>query len=1132
MIRINTMTSIFKILLSLLVLIIHFEIGYAQTASILPPAETQFLDQNGKPLTSGTVEFFIPGTSTLKMTWRDEGQTIPNTNPVILNSAGRAIIFGDGSYRQVLKDRLGNVIWDGITSSLGSGGGGGGSATVGDGDSVGMIKSWSGFIAPYGYVFAYGQELVRDSYPAAFAALTLQQNVTCASGNPILTGVSDTSQLPIGAPIESSCLNSGATIVSKTINSITASSNAIISTTATARFYPFGNGDGSLTFNVPDLRGRVIAGRDNMGGISANRLPVDFASLGKTGGAAVNTLIVDNLPPYTPAGSIANGAITSTLNNTGGNLAALFNTVGGSVGPATSGGNVIANATSILSVTSSQDTSTFTGVSQGGSSTPFSVVQPTQSYNYIIKVIPDSNSNSFFGVASIGGMYGVINCGTGLTCAGNTISAVGGGGSSDIEIGVTPITGGTTNGLLYKNNSGVVASSNSGNNQVLTTDGSGIPTAVSTLPATNIATNSVDNTKLAQLSSTTLKGNPTNTTANAQDFTIQGLGTATLDPSNDYIPVYNAATGTILKTTPGAIASSGVAGVSSIGGMTGAITCGTGITCTGNDISAVSSGTITVGTTPISGGNTNGLFYKNGSGLFASATTANNQVLTTNGSGVPTVASTLPTVNLPAFTGDVTSVSGTNTLAIGTNSIANTKLQQVPATTLRGNATNATADIQDFTIQSLTTATLNAANDYIPVYNAATNTIRKTTPAAIASSGSLPVIANNTVLGNSSGAPATPTALTVLPPVTANAPTVTATGSTTARNLANRFADVFNVKDYGALGDGSTNDYAAFAAAIADAEPVCGKVFIPQGHYMIDQRLQIPMCVWIQGSGRPSQFTFTGNKGTILDFLNAPAGQDGLYQTSNSLQMSKISDLQVERAPRSCINVRLVYSVIENVTTAYCGLDGIEIAASSGLTSYLFTLRNVFSNHNARSGVTIAATTNQFQTTTIFENVYAMLNGGNGIDISNITSTTFIASAADQSGLNGFSISGSNSVSFIASDAEKNDRAGYYFSNSYANITSSRAVINNQDNVGGYGNYVIDGGSTVSIHDSNDDNNNSTTAISVVNSSLAFIYSGYYAGAITEASGGAAVKAGTLGLFCTGAPSAGFTVKGGIVTQC
>ena len=57
---------------------------------------------------------------------------------------------------------------------------------------------------------------------------------------------------------------------------------AVISTT-------YGTGDGSTTFNVPDLRGRVVAGQDDMGGSSANRLTglsggVDGDSLGAAGG--------------------------------------------------------------------------------------------------------------------------------------------------------------------------------------------------------------------------------------------------------------------------------------------------------------------------------------------------------------------------------------------------------------------------------------------------------------------------------------------------------------------------------------------------------------------------------------------------------------------------------------------------------------------------------------------------------------------------------------------------------------------------------------------------------------------------------------------------------------------------------
>ena len=43
---------------------------------------------------------------------------------------------------------------------------------------------------------------------------------------------------------------------------------------------------------------------------------------------------------------------------------------------------------------------------------------------------------------------------------------------------------------------------------------------------------------------------------------------------------------------------------------------------------------------------------------------------------------------------------------------------------------------------------------------------------------------------------------------------VTATGSTTARTLADRFADTVNLKDCGAVGDNSTDDSAALAACV------------------------------------------------------------------------------------------------------------------------------------------------------------------------------------------------------------------------------------------------------------------------------------------------------------------------------
>lgn len=79
---------------------------------ILPNAETVFLDDDGIPVAGGSVGFFIPGTDTPKDTWLDGSQSVLNANPVILDAAGRARIWGSGDYRQILMDSLGNIIWD------------------------------------------------------------------------------------------------------------------------------------------------------------------------------------------------------------------------------------------------------------------------------------------------------------------------------------------------------------------------------------------------------------------------------------------------------------------------------------------------------------------------------------------------------------------------------------------------------------------------------------------------------------------------------------------------------------------------------------------------------------------------------------------------------------------------------------------------------------------------------------------------------------------------------------------------------------------------------------------------------------------------------------------------------------
>lgn len=86
--------------------------------ALLPPGEIQLADANGMPYAGGTITYYIPGTTTPKATWSESTGTALNSNPVVLDSAGRAIVFGDGLYRMVVEDAAGNLIYDQLTSSL------------------------------------------------------------------------------------------------------------------------------------------------------------------------------------------------------------------------------------------------------------------------------------------------------------------------------------------------------------------------------------------------------------------------------------------------------------------------------------------------------------------------------------------------------------------------------------------------------------------------------------------------------------------------------------------------------------------------------------------------------------------------------------------------------------------------------------------------------------------------------------------------------------------------------------------------------------------------------------------------------------------------------------------------------
>ena len=146
------------------------------------------------------------------------------------------------------------------------------------------------------------------------------------------------------------------------------------------------NGNGTTTFTPPDLRGRVPAGSDNIGGgVGIGRLTATTMSPNGTTFGATNaivpaqtaTIVTANLPPYTPAGTITNGQVLI-----GGSSTVTIGTQNG-VSYAPNAGSNVGAVNGNLNIT--QQTSTFAGTAAPGQvSTPMNNVQPTIVTNYII----------------------------------------------------------------------------------------------------------------------------------------------------------------------------------------------------------------------------------------------------------------------------------------------------------------------------------------------------------------------------------------------------------------------------------------------------------------------------------------------------------------------------------------------------------------------------------------------------------------------------------------------------------------------------------------------------------------------------------------------------------------------------
>jgi microcystin-dependent protein len=156
---------------------------------------------------------------------------------------------------------------------------------------------------------------------------------------------------------------------------------AIIGTT-------YGAGDGSTTFTMPDCRGRVRAGKDNMGGSAAGLLTATYfgaadgalgTTLGAKGGSQAHTLAASQIPSITSAN--ASQTINTTTQTIVFKSAGVVVTIGN---PGGSDADGVQPGTGSLGSVTTTGVNSITATSNNTGGLPHNNVQPTIIVNTII----------------------------------------------------------------------------------------------------------------------------------------------------------------------------------------------------------------------------------------------------------------------------------------------------------------------------------------------------------------------------------------------------------------------------------------------------------------------------------------------------------------------------------------------------------------------------------------------------------------------------------------------------------------------------------------------------------------------------------------------------------------------------
>ena len=150
----------------------------------------------------------------------------------------------------------------------------------------------------------------------------------------------------------------------------------------------FGVGDGSTTFNVPDLRGRIPMGLDNLGGTPANRVTdANADSLGGAVGSQDHTLTEAELPSHdhslaSHTHSVNPPSTSVVFSGTIKENDFTYNTSPTSTGYGVTAGTALTATVNIPSFTSGS-ASGDTGST--GSGDAHSILQPSMAIGYLIR---------------------------------------------------------------------------------------------------------------------------------------------------------------------------------------------------------------------------------------------------------------------------------------------------------------------------------------------------------------------------------------------------------------------------------------------------------------------------------------------------------------------------------------------------------------------------------------------------------------------------------------------------------------------------------------------------------------------------------------------------------------------------